>query len=207
MDKQLRKTAGNLKRRRINVSLVGNAAEARDMVLGLVKAGESIGWGGSMTCADAGIYDALRDRKDITVFDRDNAKSPEESDMTLHKCLGADWFVTSANALLSDGRIINIDGRGNRVAATIYGPRKVIFVIGKNKIVDGTLEEGIARVRNISSPPNVKRLGKKTTGCYITGRCTDCSSDERICRSVGIIEWQKNNNGIYVILVDEDLGY
>lgn len=196
----------SLKRRNFNIHQVSNKDEAKEKVMELVQSGESIGWGGSMSCVECGIYDALRGRDDITVLDRESAKNTEESTKILHDCLNADWYVTSANALLTDGRIINIDGRGNRVAATIYGPKKVIFVIGKNKIVDGTLEEGINRVKNVASPPNTKRLNKKTP-CATTGKCADCSSPDRICRSTAIIEWQRNNNGIHIILVDEDLGY
>jgi len=197
----------NLKRRKFNVYSVSSKDEAKEKVLELVQDGESIGWGGSMTCKECGIYDALRAREDVTCIDREQAKTPEENTKILHDCLNADWYITSANALLTNGMIMNIDGRGNRVAATIYGPKKVIFVIGKNKIVDGSIEDGIKRIKNVASPPNTKRLNKTTTGCYITGKCTDCSSDERICRSTAIIEWQRNNNGIHVILVDEELGY
>ena len=92
------------------------------------------------------------------------------------------------------------------MAATIYGPEKVIFVIGKNKIVAGNLEDGISRVKNVASPINTKRLNKNTP-CKISGKCEDCSSPDRICRSISIIEWQKNNNKMHAILVNEDLGY
>ncbi len=196
----------SLKKRKFNVHQVKNKDEAREKVLSLLKPGESIGWGGSMSCKECGIYDALRQREDITTVDRELGKTPEEIEKFMHNCFNATWFVTSANALLTDGRIINIDGKGNRVAATIYGPENVIFVIGKNKIVDGSLEEGISRVKNVASPPNTKRLDKKTP-CAVTGECADCASPDRICRSVAIIEWQKNNDGIHVILVDEELGY
>ena len=138
---------------------------------------------------------------------RDSAKTPQEVVSIFKEVFSCDYYLSSANALLIDGRIVNIDGRGNRVAATIYGPSKVIFVIGKNKIVDGNLDDAISRVKNVASPLNVKRLNR-TTGCTITGKCTDCSSVDRICRSIGIIEWGKyNQDKIIVILVDEDLGY
>jgi L-lactate utilization protein LutB len=204
----MEKLIQNLKKRKIDAYLVATKQEACDKVMSLINPEESVGWGGSVTLQECNIIDALKKRKDIKIHDRDSVSDPKQKEKILHDCLNADVFLSSANAILTDGRIINIDGRGNRLAATIYGPRKVIFVIGKNKIVDGDLESGIKRVKDIASPPNVKRINKTTTGCYITGKCTDCASTDRICRSIGIIEWGKNPGyELHVVLVNEDLGY
>lgn len=201
----------NLKRRNFEVHHVTDKDSAKNKIIELIKDNSSISWGGSMTLEEIGIKKELQNEsksKNLLIYDRDLAKSPDEVKEIFNKTFSCDYYLTSANALMSDGRIINIDGRGNRVAATIYGPSKVIFVIGKNKIVDGSLDDAILRVKNVSSPLNVKRLNRTTTGCYITGKCTDCSSKERICRSVGIIEWGKyNEDKIIVVLVDENLGY
>jgi L-lactate utilization protein LutB len=204
----MKELINNLEKRKIDAYYVQNKEQACNKVMELIKSGESVGWGGSITLQECNILESLKSRTDIKLYDRDSVDEPKEREKILHDCLNVDVFLTSANAILNDGRIINIDGRGNRVAPTIYGPRKVIFIIGKNKIVDGDLEAGIKRVKNIASPPNTKRLNKTTTGCYLTGKCTDCSSPDRICRSIGIIEWGKNPGyELHVILVDENLGY
>jgi len=196
----------NLEKRKLVVFSVLNKDEARAKVLELIKSGDSVGWGGSVTLKECGILDGLAQRGVNKLYDRNKAQSPEEKDKVQRDIFFSDWFLLSANAVLTDGRIINIDGKGNRVAASIFGPKRTIYVIGKNKIVNGSLDDGIMRVKNYASPPNTKRLEKKTTGCYVTGKCTDCSSDERICRNIHILEWSKDSENI-VILVDEELGY
>lgn len=198
----------NINVRRMTPIHVATKEEANAKVMELIKSGESVGWGGSETLKECNIIESLRARDDITLHDRETGKTPNEMDQIMHDCLNGDVFLTSANAILVDGRIINVDGRGNRCAATVYGPKRVIFVIGKNKIVDGDLEAGINRVKNVASPPITKRLNKTTTGCFITGKCTDCRSDERICRSTVITEFgKKDKDAITVILVDEELGF
>lgn len=200
----------NLKKRNFEVHICKNKEEANEKILDLIKESSKISWGGSQTLEQIGLKKSIyesKDKKNYIIYDRSEAKTPEEVRKVFLDSFDCDYYLTSANALMQDGRIVNIDGRGNRVAATIYGPSKVIFVIGKNKIVDGNLDNAILRVKNEASPPNVKRLDKKT-GCYFEGKCTDCSSLDRICRSIGIIEWGKyNEDKIVVILIDQNLGY
>jgi len=117
-----------------------------------------------------------------------------------------DLFLLSANALTADGRIVNIDGNGNRVAASVHGAGHVLYVIGRNKIVEGGIDEAIARIKRCACPPNCRRLGKKTP-CAATGVCADCDSPDRICKVTVVMDRKPTGTRATVVLVDEDLGY
>ena len=117
-----------------------------------------------------------------------------------------DLFLLSANAITADGRIVNIDGNGNRVAASISGPRRTLYVIGRNKIVEGGVDDAIARVKRCACPPNCRRLGKRTP-CAATGVCADCDSPDRICKVTAIFDRRPTGMPTKVIVVDADLGY
>ena len=119
--------------------------------------------------------------------------------------MGTDVYLTSANGLAETGEIINIDGAGNRVASTLFGHGKVYFVIGRNKLAP-TYEEALWRARNIASPRNAQRLGKKTP-CAVRGdRCYDCKSPDRICRGLVVLWGPMTGTETEILLVDEDLG-
>ena len=125
---------------------------------------------------------------------------------TLVRATPCDLFLLSANALTADGRIVNIDGRGNRVAASIAGPSRVVYVIGRNKIVEGGVDEAIARIKRCACPPNCRRLGKKTP-CAATGVCADCDSPDRICKVTAVFDRRPTGVPTLAIVVDADLGY
>ena len=108
--------------------------------------------------------------------------------------------------LAEDGRLVNIDGNGNRVAASINGPRRVCYVVGRNKIVAGGVDDAIARIKRCACPPNCRRLGKKTP-CAATGVCADCDSPDRICKVTVVFDRKPTGVACEVVLVDEDLGY
>lgn len=151
---------------------------------------KSVGWGGSETIKELGIREAMADAgKEI----RDHQ-------------LEMDLFLLSANAVTLDGRIVNIDGRGNRVAASIAGPKRVVYVIGRNKIVDGGIDAAIARIKRFACAPNCRRLGKRTP-CAETGICVDCDSPDRICKVTVIFDRKPTGISAKVIVVDSDLGY
>lgn len=151
---------------------------------------KSVGWGGSETIKELGIREAMVDAgKEI----RDHQ-------------LEMDLFLLSANAVTLDGRIVNIDGRGNRVAASIAGPKRVVYVIGRNKIVDGGIDAAIARIKRFACAPNCRRLGKRTP-CAETGICADCDSPDRICKVTAIFDRKPTGISAKVIVVDSDLGY
>ena len=113
--------------------------------------------------------------------------------------------MTSTNAITEYGEIYNVDGNGNRVAAMLYGPDKVIIVAGVNKIVPN-VEEAIIRTKEYASPINAKRLNKETP-CTKIGRCVECNSDNRICNEYTLIKRQIDKNRIHVIFLNDNLGY
>jgi len=117
----------------------------------------------------------------------------------------ADVYFTSTNAITEKGELYNVDGNGNRVAAMLYGPDKVIIIAGINKIVEN-IEEAIKRNERVSAPANCKRLNRATP-CVKVGHCIDCSSEERICNEYTIIRRQGNKDRIHVIFLNEELGY
>lgn len=164
----------------------------------------SISWGGSMTLNEIGLLDELSE-SDYVIYDRMSAKTPEESRELYSKIVSADYFFMSSNAITLDGQLINIDGRGNRVACLIAGPRNVIIIAGMNKIVTD-VESGIERVRNMAAPPNTVRLHKNTP-CQGLGRCANCLVDDCICCQIVITRKSDIPGRIKVILVGEELGY
>lgn len=117
----------------------------------------------------------------------------------------ADWYITGTNAVSLKGHIVNADHGGNRAAAMIFGPDKVVIVVGVNKIVD-TLDEAIFRVKNIASPLNAKRAGFNPP-CVELNRCVDCRSAERVCNNLVIIEGQAEKDRMKVIIVNESIGF
>ena len=187
---KLEDVAEALKKRGFEAVAVKTSAEARALVAEEAKGAASVGWGGSETLRETGIREMIE------------ASGKEIRD---HE-LVMDLFLLSANALTADGRIVNIDGRGNRVAASIAGPKRVVYVIGANKIVEGGVDEAIARVKRAACPPNCRRLGKQTP-CALTGECLDCSSPDRICCVTAIFDRRPYGVSTKVILVDETLGY
>ena len=122
----------------------------------------------------------------------------------MHQALNCGTFLMSSNAISKDGQLVNIDGMGNRVAAMCYGPRQVVVIAGMNKVL-GTLDDAIARARNIAAPANAQRFGIKTP-CGLTGQCGDCTSPDCICSYVVVTRYSMVHERIKVILVGEDLG-
>lgn len=180
------------------------AEDAKELALSLVPNGASASFGGSVTLVETGILDALRSREDITLYDRDTAKNPEETKKIMHDALSCDYYFMSSNAITTDGELVNIDGNGNRVASLIYGPENVIVVAGMNKICKD-VEEGISRTRNVASPQNCIRLGNDTP-CSVTGVCGDCLT-HTICDQIVITRASRVPQRIKVILVGEELGF
>ncbi len=121
------------------------------------------------------------------------------------KSLLADYYLTGTNAISIEGHIVNIDHSGNRVAAMIYGPEKVIVVVGTSKIVD-SLDDAIMRARNIAAPANAKRAGLNPP-CISVGECIDCRSSERACNNLVVIEGQNVKDRMKVFIIDDSLGY
>jgi len=194
----------NLKRRHIAGFYCPTSAEAVKKVSELIVDGSSVTWGGTMTVRDIGIPEALKSRGTLEVFDRDMVETPEEKQAIYLKAFSSDFYLTSANAISEDGVIVNIDGNGNRVAAITWGPKKVIFIIGLNKVAQ-TVEAALARARSTASPINAARFDIKTP-CHVDGVCHNCNSSESICNYIHFLRNSPKERHI-VVLVGETLGY
>jgi hypothetical protein len=192
------------KKRNINLLHVKSREEAKALIMKIIPIGSTVGFSGSRTLEQVGILDELR-KGGYVFLDRAKAKTSEEIKELMHKCLNADFYLAGANAITMDGKIVSKDGRGNRVSAMIYGPNKVIVVVGKNKVTEN-VEAALKRIETIAAPLNAKRL-KLETPCTEIGHCIDCSHTQRICRATAIIEGQYDPERITVILADEELGY
>ena len=182
-----------------------DSASAVKLAEELVPAGSTVSFGGSMSLSESGVMDMLKSRDDIHLIDRSKAKSPEETKQMYRDSFSSDVYFMSTNAITLDGELINIDGNGNRVAALIYGPDKIVIVVGMNKLVSG-VEDGIRRVQDVAAPPNGVRLGKQTP-CAITGHCQNCFSPDCMCSHTVITRRCFTPDRIHVILVGEALGY
>ena len=194
----------NLEKRQIEGYYCPDKKSALKKALELIPKGSSIGWGGSMTLLETGLLDAIKNEQ-YKIIDRDTAKTSEEQRKIYGEICCSDFFLMSTNAITLDGELINIDGRGNRVAFLCYGPQNVVILAGINKVVPD-IESGFKRVRNIASPPNTVRLNKKTP-CAITGKCEDCYSPDCICGQFVITRRSGVPNRIKIILIGEELGY
>ena len=204
-DKLGPKVVENLKKRHFDAYYVSTREEAIEKFFEIVPKDHVVSWGGTCTMDELELKPMLRE-KGYAVIDRDEAKDMAERMEIMRKALLCDTFVMSSNAISEDGQLFNIDGNGNRVAGTFQGPKKVVFVIGRNKLTKD-LESGMKRAKEVASPPNAKRLNKKTP-CAVTGKCMDCKSPDRICKVTVLMEGPSMHvDQVHVILVDEDLGY
>ncbi|MBQ0109178.1 MAG: lactate utilization protein [Clostridiales bacterium] len=164
--------------------------------------GKTIGFGGSVTLAEMGLFDSLS-KHNKTVWHWTDA---ETRDKVLHEAMNAEIYFSSVNGIAETGEIVNIDGHCNRIASTLYGHEKVYFVVGRNKIAPD-YEKALFRARNVAAPKNAQRL-KKNTPCAVNAdKCYNCKSKERICRALTVF-WEKPTSSEYeIILINEDLGF
>lgn len=191
------KLTKNLEERDFTVRAFATAAEAADYLDREID-GVSVGFGGSMTVQEMGLYPRLAAHNNA-VWHWDKAG--------LEQAAVTDVYISSVNGLAETGELINIDGTGNRVASTLFGHKKVYFIVGKNKIAPD-YDKALWRARNIASPKNARRIGVNTP-CAVKGdRCYDCKSPQRICRGL-VVLWEKPKaiEHMEVILIDEELGY
>jgi L-lactate utilization protein LutB len=181
-----------------------NAEAALATAKRFLTPGCSISWGGSETLLEIGLLEDLSS-SDYILYDRSTAKTPEERQQMYSKIVTADYYFMSSNAITLDGQLVNIDGSGNRVACLLTGPRNVIIIAGMNKIVTD-VDIAVDRIRNMATPPNVVRLGKKTP-CAETGKCANCLVEDCICNQIVITRRSGIAGRIKVILVGEVLGF
>ena len=194
----------NLEKRQMEGYYCATSEEAVKKALELMPDGASIGWGGSMTLSETGLMEAIRNAN-YKIIDRETAKTPEEQRKIYGEICCSDFFLMGTNAITIDGELVNIDGRGNRVAFLCFGPQNVVILAGMNKVTSD-VKSAVKRVRDIASPPNTVRLNKNTP-CAVTGRCGDCYSPDCICSQIVITRRSGIPNRIKVILVGEELGY
>jgi hypothetical protein len=180
--------------------------EAFDCIIREAADAASVGFGGSMSIAGLEVEARLREMGREILNHADPALSRDERIDVMRRQLTCDLFLSGTNALTLSGELVNIDATGNRVAAMSFGPRKVIVVAGRNKLVDGTLQDAIARVKNRATPPNSRRLNFKTP-CARTGFCSDCNSPDRLCRVTTVMDRQPRLTDMRVLVVNADLGF
>mgnify|MGYP001035874420 FL=1 len=195
-----------LEKNRFTALYCANKEAAIDYILKEAAEAETIGFGGSRTVADLGIQDQLAAMGKV-LHDHNNPGliNLEEKIKVMRRQLTSDLFLASANALTLSGNIINVDGNGNRVAAMIFGPKKVILVVGRNKLVDG-VDEGIKRIKAYAAPLAAKRLNIDVP-CAKTGFCMDCNSPGRVCTITVILERKPRLSDIRVLVVNEEMGF
>ncbi|WP_066507055.1 lactate utilization protein [Abyssisolibacter fermentans] len=194
----------NLNSRNINAYYCKDTKETNKKILDMIPNKTTVGIGNSKTLKTMNISKKLLDRGNI-VYDKTLAKDKDEIIQLKKKSLLTDWYITGTNAVSMQGHLVNIDHSGNRVAAMIYGPDKVIVVIGKNKIVE-SLEAAKDRARNHAASLNAKRAGYNPP-CLKVGKCVDCKSKERVCFNHVVIEGQYDHERMTVLIVDEELGF
>lgn len=167
---------------------------------------KTISWGGSVTFVETGLYKQLASETKYTVIDTyDKSLTPEASIERRRESLLSDLFITGTNAVTEDGWLVNLDMIGNRVAGITFGPKNVIILVGRNKIVPD-LDDAMVRIKNYAAPVNTMRLDKKTP-CAKTGFCEDCKSPDRICNHWTITEKSFPKGRIKVVLINADLGF
>ncbi|ROR02952.1 lactate utilization protein [Desulfosoma caldarium] len=205
---RLKRVQEALEKNNFSVVLAKNAQDAKRIVLEDIVPSlsvKSVSWGGSMTFVATGLYEAMKSRTDLEILDTyEKGLAFEDMLERRRRSLLVDLFFTGTNAITEDGQLVNLDMIGNRVAAITFGPRHVVLLVGRNKVVPD-LESAMIRIKEYAAPTNVMRLDKKTP-CFHTGRCDDCSSPDRICNHWTITEKSYPKGRICVVLINEDLG-
>ncbi|MDU4891514.1 MAG: lactate utilization protein [Clostridium sp.] len=204
-EKRINNTIEALKKNGMNGYLVKDREELISKIVELTKEGDTVTCGGSMSLFETGVIDHLRSGR-YNFLDRyAEGLSQDEIKEIYRGAFSADVYFAGTNAVTENGELYNVDGTGNRVAAMLFGPDKVILVVGENKIVKN-LEEAILRNERICAPVNCERLNRATP-CVKVGHCMDCSSPERICNEYIVIKKQRDKDRIHVIFMNESLGY
>lgn len=205
IDEKIKRTKEALEKNNYDVYVVNTKEDAANMVESIIEKGSTVSFGGSMSILECGVLNKLRNGE-YNLLDRyKEGLTSEDIGKIFRESFFADYYLTSTNALTENGELVNLDGNGNRVAAMIFGPKKVVVIAGINKIVRD-IDEAYKRVRDEAAPINAKRLSRKTP-CGVTGKCMDCSSPERICNHMVVTYRQNTKNRGIVILVREDIGY
>lgn len=197
-----------LEKNHFDAYVVDDAQRARELVMERLLPEmqvHSVSWGGSMTYVQTGLYASLKEATGLQVIDTyDKSISAGETLERRRQALLADLFITGTNAVTEQGQLVNLDMIGNRVAALTFGPRHVVVLVGRNKIV-ADLKAGMDRIKSYAAPTNVLRLDKANP-CAKTGHCQDCNTPERICNTWTITEKSFPKGRVKVVLINADLG-
>jgi L-lactate utilization protein LutB len=181
------------------------ARQAFDYIVAAAESAQSVGFGGSMSVVDLGVQAQLAEQGKEILNHSVPGLSLEERVAIMRRQLTCDLFLTGTNAVTLSGFLVNIDATGNRVGSMFFGPKKVIVVAGRNKLVDGDIAAAVKRIKDSASPPNARRLNYNTP-CAKTGFCCDCNSPDRICRITTVIDRKPRLTDVHVLVVNEDMG-
>ena len=205
MMNQLENVAARLRERGFDAAVFATGKEASAFILADVPAGAQVAIGGSMTIKEMDLHTKLREAGHEVLWHWEAA--PAERGALLHRAMNAPVYLCSANALTTDGLMVQIDGTGNRVAAQCYGPATVYVVIGRNKLVEGGYQQAVRRIKQIACPLNARRLNLPTP-CGLTGSCdvSSCKAGS-MCHMILALEGAPGGKRTQVVLVNEDLGY
>ena len=204
-EQRILRTIKALEKNNMNGYMVASNVDLISKIEELISPKSKVSCGGSMTLFETGVIDHLKSGRYEFLDRYKEGLTQDEIKEIFRQSFLSDAYVTSTNAITENGEIYNVDGNGNRVAAMLYGPDKVIIVDGVNKIVPN-VEEAIIRTKEYASPINAKRLNKETP-CTKIGRCVECNSDNRICNEYTLIKRQIDKNRIHVIFLNDNLGY
>jgi len=199
------KVVENLKKNAFSALYFKTGVEAAEFIMGNINKGDKVGFGGSMTVVKLGIQEKVAAMGAVVLDHGDVTLSAEEKMETMRGELLSDVFICSSNAVTSGGELVNIDGGGNRVAAMSFGPKKVIVVVGVNKICKNEAS-AFERIEQVAAPMNNMRLNMPNP-CVKTGVCMDCKADTRICRIYSVIKRRPMRTNIIVVVIGENFGF
>ena len=206
--KRLNEVKKALEDNNFEVFVADNTADAGKIVQEeiLPKTGaKTVSWGGSMTFIATGLYNSIKDNPDMEILDTFNKSLSGEAKIELRRrSLLVDLFITGTNAITEMGQLVNLDMIGNRIGGITFGPKHVVILVGRNKIVSD-LEDAMYRIKNYVAPINSMRLDMKTP-CVKTSHCEECKSPDRICNTWTITEKSFPKGRVKVVLINEDLG-
>lgn len=203
-EKQALRTVDALIANGMKAVYTDTAEKAKIIALDMIPEGSSVGFGGSITLSEIGLMDELKKRNYQLINPTGDIPIDEKTRLR-REAITSDYYFTGTNAVTLDGKLVNIDGTGNRVASMIFGPKHVIVITGVNKI-SRTLEDALNRAKEEAAVMNARKLKRKTP-CAITGKCSDCQSEERICNITTIIDRKPRETDITVIIIGEELGF
>ena len=198
------KVIKGLESRNMSGYYAASKEEALKKALEIIPEGSSVTMGGAMSAYEIGLVDAIK-AGNYRFIDRENAGTPEEKRKAMLEGYDADFFLSSANAMTDDGVLVNIDGNSNRVSMIAQGPKKVLFIVGMNKVTSD-IDSAMKRARNVAAPINAQRFGLSTP-CSKLGTCMNCKSPDTICCQFLITRFSRHTDRIHVILVNDDLGF